>query len=107
MVLHLFVAHLELQVLPAESACRKFHRYCVEMGMHMSIHVSCELPRLWCSEVRRQTCDLIELMETAQPIAHYYLFMEDDFRSGICPPHISLLDSAIMAVMQTWLVESS
>ena len=31
-------------------------------------------------EVRKQTCDLIELMETAQPMAHYYLFMEDDFR---------------------------
>jgi len=35
---------------------------------------------VWCSEVRRQTCDLIELMEMAQPLAHYYLFMEDDFR---------------------------
>ena len=33
-----------------------------------------------CREVRRQTCDLIELMEMAQPLAHYYLFMEDDFR---------------------------
>ena len=33
-----------------------------------------------CREVRRQTCDLIELMEMAQPMAHYYMFMEDDFR---------------------------
>lgn len=30
--------------------------------------------------MRRQTCDLIELMEMAQHMAHFYLFMEDDFR---------------------------
>ena len=31
-------------------------------------------------EVRKQTCDLITLLEMAQPLSHYYLFMEDDFR---------------------------
>ena len=34
-------------------------------------------------EVRKQTCDLITLLEMAQPLSHYYLFMEDDFR---CAP---------------------
>lgn len=34
-------------------------------------------------EVRKQTGDLITLLEMAQPLSHYYLFMEDDFR---CAP---------------------
>lgn len=33
-----------------------------------------------CREVRRQTSELITLLEMAQPLSHYYLFMEDDFR---------------------------
>ena len=33
-----------------------------------------------CREVRRQTCDLVSLLEMAQPLSHYYMFMEDDFR---------------------------
>ena len=38
-----------------------------------------------CREVRRQTCDLISLLEMAQPLSHYYVFMEDDFRSASGP----------------------
>jgi len=33
-----------------------------------------------CREVRRQTCDLISLLEMAEPLSHYYMFLEDDFR---------------------------
>ena len=33
-----------------------------------------------CREVRRQTCDLVTLMDVAQPLSHYFMFMEDDFR---------------------------
>lgn len=33
-----------------------------------------------CRQVRKQTCDLITLLETSLPMSHYYLFMEDDFR---------------------------
>ncbi|KAA6429434.1 MAG: hypothetical protein FRX49_00828, partial [Trebouxia sp. A1-2] len=56
--------------------------------------------------VRRQTCDLIELMEMAQPIAHYYLFMEDDFR--MCPHTMRLLPYMLaklnaMPSAQKWL----
>lgn len=36
-----------------------------------------------CREVRKQTCDLITLLEMAQPLSHYYLFMEDDFRYAL------------------------
>ena len=45
--------------------------------------------------MRRQTCDLITLLEMAEPLSHYYLFMEDDFRcataSGAhgCMPQLS------------------
>ena len=31
-------------------------------------------------EVRRQTCDLISLMEAGTPDSEHYMFMEDDFR---------------------------
>ncbi|CAK0787359.1 hypothetical protein CVIRNUC_010579 [Coccomyxa viridis] len=41
-------------------------------------------------EVRRQTCDLITLLEMAEPLSHYYLFMEDDFR--VCPYAIRIMD---------------
>ena len=34
-------------------------------------------------EVRKQTCDLITLMEMAVPMSSYYLFMEDDFRCSL------------------------
>ena len=37
-------------------------------------------PECACREVRKQTCDLITLLEMAEPLSHYYLFMEDDFR---------------------------
>ncbi|CAL5222351.1 g4702 [Coccomyxa viridis] len=40
-------------------------------------------------EVRKQTCDLITLLEMAQPLSHYYLFMEDDFR--VCPYAIRIM----------------
>ena len=40
---------------------------------------------LMCREVRRQTCDLISLLEMAQPRSHYYMFMEDDFRLASGP----------------------
>ena len=30
--------------------------------------------------MRKQTSELITLLEMAQPLSHYYLFMEDDFR---------------------------
>lgn len=58
------------------------------------------------SQVRRQTCDLIELMEMAQPVAHYYLFMEDDFR--MCPHTMRLLPYILaklnaMPSVQKWL----
>ena len=33
--------------------------------------------------MRKQTCDLITLLEMAAPLSHYYLFMEDDFRCAI------------------------
>ena len=33
-----------------------------------------------CREVRRQTCDLVTLMDVAEPLSHYFMFMEDDFR---------------------------
>jgi len=33
-----------------------------------------------CRQVRRQTCDLISLLEMAEPLSHYYMFLEDDFR---------------------------
>jgi hypothetical protein len=33
-----------------------------------------------CSEVRKQTCDLITLMEMGAATSQYYMFMEDDFR---------------------------
>ena len=32
-----------------------------------------------CREVRRQTRDLVALLELAQPLGAYYMFMEDDF----------------------------
>lgn len=38
-----------------------------------------------CREVRKQTCELITLLEMAQPLSHYYLFMEDDFRCARTP----------------------
>ena len=34
--------------------------------------------------VRKQTADLIMLLEAAQHLAHYYLFLEDDFRCAAC-----------------------
>ncbi len=34
-------------------------------------------------QVRKQTCDLVSLMETSAPFSHYYLFMEDDFRYSL------------------------
>ena len=40
---------------------------------------------LLCREVRRQTCELITLLEMAQPLSLYYLFMEDDFRCARHP----------------------
>ncbi|KAK9825323.1 hypothetical protein WJX74_009420 [Apatococcus lobatus] len=40
-------------------------------------------------EVRRQTCNLVALLEAAQPWAHHYMFMEDDFR--VCPNTIRIL----------------
>ena len=52
-------------------------------------------PECACREVRKQTCDLITLLEMAEPLSHYYLFMEDDFRcataSGAhgCMPQLS------------------
>lgn len=36
------------------------------------------------SEVRKQTCDLITLMEMGAATSQYYMFMEDDFR--VCAP---------------------
>jgi hypothetical protein len=38
-----------------------------------------------CSEVRRQTCDLITLMDLGAASSQYYMFMEDDFR--VYAPH--------------------
>ena len=44
------------------------------------------------SAVRKQTLDLIALLELTQGVGHYYLFMEDDF---MCANHRAtlLLDS--------------
>ena len=39
-----------------------------------------------CREVRRQTCDLVTLMDVAQPLSHYFMFMEDDFRYACVRP---------------------
>ena len=33
-------------------------------------------------EVRKQTLDLIQLLEHSRQLAQYYMFMEDDFRRG-------------------------
>ncbi|KAK9919150.1 hypothetical protein WJX75_009727 [Coccomyxa subellipsoidea] len=40
-------------------------------------------------QVRKQTCDLITLLETSLPMSHYYLFMEDDFR--LCPNGVRII----------------
>ena len=36
-------------------------------------------------EVRKQTLDLIQLLEHSRQLAQYYMFMEDDFRcANLC-----------------------
>lgn len=41
-------------------------------------------------EVRRQTCDLISLLQSAHNASHYFMFMEDDFRwAGPSAPQLS------------------
>ena len=35
-------------------------------------------------EVRKQTLDLVQLLEHSQHLARYYMFMEDDFRCERC-----------------------
>jgi len=37
-------------------------------------------------EVRKQTLDLIQLLEHSQHLAQYYMFMEDDFRRASILP---------------------
>ena len=41
--------------------------------------------------MRKQTLDLVQLLELAAPLGHYYLFMEDDFRRarGHCRAELS------------------
>ena len=74
------------------------------LGLHMLCkYLNCavsgpDYARCCCREVRRQTCDLVTLMDVAQPMSHYFMFMEDDFRCApgwqaplyvhllVCPP---------------------
>lgn len=44
-------------------------------------------------EVRRQTCDLISLLQSAHNASHYFMFMEDDFR--VCPNALRIVGYAV------------
>ena len=66
-------------LLQNSSAAMLASRLCVLQPVH-DVIASRAFESVTCREVRKQTCDLITLLEMAQPLSHYYLFMEDDFR---------------------------
>lgn len=57
-------------------------------------------------EVRRQTCDLVTLIEHAAPKSRYFMFMEDDFTTclnGIRILHYALTKVNTVPELRNWV----
>ena len=55
-------------------------------------------------EVRRQTRDLVALLELAKPLGAYYMFMEDDFMCDLREASLSLPQRFCNATLTNLLI---